>query len=581
MANECKEILKKERKILHYLTQCPFITRLRCTIYNHKKYQGWLAYDFFLEPEWDSIIPSLSIDDIKSYVYQLLSGVEFCHKQGIVHRNISWDSLFLGTRRKQLLIGGWQHALFHADVHPLESEVKMPYFKSPERLLNETSRNCLLQFDFPVDMWSVGCVLGCLIFRKKYMFDGVDWRMIVLNIEAILGSKAMLDFAAKYDIEYNFIIPCGFERATGMDLKELITERNRKVATNEAIDLLKNLIVIDPAHRFTANEALYHDFFKSLKESSTYAQLQRRSSTVHKYKIGKQAGFGLFSRVYKILEINKTEKGKVYREFAAKHVLDGYTGFAEKEVKALEHLRGCPNIIQLHGVLEKVQFKYDYIFMEYFEGETLDVFHFPTLEELRFYFYQLLVALKACHSHGIMHRDVKPANVLINYRTKQLRLIDFGLAEFYTEGVRYDCTLGALRYKAPELYLGHEYYNYAVDMWAFGVIFASCIFKRNIFDQPKPVIYQIMRILGTSRLLDYIVKLGDAYKFYWQFSSTNYPIISWNSFVNDKNRDFATEDALDFIDKSLVYDYERRLKVEQAMEHPFFYPYSTSIKPNI
>nr|CDS32483.1 casein kinase ii subunit alpha [Hymenolepis microstoma] len=573
-ADDCKEILKKERKILSCLNQCPFIVHLRCTIYNHKEYRGWLVYDFFTEPNWQSIIPTLSIDDIKSYAYQILSGIEFCHKQGIVHRNICWDTLYLDEQHKQLQIGGWQYGLFYDDVHPMENEVEIPNFKSPERLLGETSRNHQLKFYWPVDMWSIGCILGCMVLRKKYMFDGVDWRMILLNIEGVLGSKPMLEFVAKYDIKYNFVTLDGSDCSTGIDLKELITERNIKVATNEAIDLLANLIVIDPANRFTASEALHHDFFRTFKESSSHLQPQRDGSTIYKYKIENEAGFGSFSDVYRVIEVSKTESGKVCREFAAKRVNDLFSKFVRNEVKALELLRGCPNIIQLHGALESTQFKYACIFLEYFEGENLDIFHFETVNELQFYLYQLLLALEGCHNRGIMHRDVKPANVLVNYRTKQLRLIDFGLAEFYEIGRRYDCLPGALRYKAPELLLGYEFYDYAVDMWAFGVIFASSIFKRHIFDQSQSLISQITRVLGTSGLLDYIVKLGNGFEFYFQFASTDYPIVPWHSFINDDNRNLATENALDLIDKLLVYDYERRLKVEQAKEHLFFLPYS-------
>ncbi|VDN95972.1 unnamed protein product [Rodentolepis nana] len=574
MTDDCKEILKKERKILYCLKQCPFILHLQCTIYNHKKNQGWLVYDFFTEPDWVSLLKSLSMDEIKSYVFQILSGIEFCHRQGIVHRNICWSSLCLDKQLKKLQIGGWQYALFHADVHPMEREVEMNFFKSPERLLGEYSRNQELRFNLPVDMWSIGCVLGCMLLRKTSMFDGVDWRMIWLNIEGILGSKTMLDFVAKYNLEYDFVTLEGFECSTGIDLNDLITGRDKNVVTDRAIDLLANLLVIDPEFRFTATKALRHNFFRNIRESSKRSRPLRDGSTIYKYETVSEEGFGSFSRVYKVLEVKRIESGKVCREFAVKHVTKWYAKVVPNEIESLKLLRGCPNIIQLQGVLDNADLEYACIFLEYFEGLTLGVSHFDTVDKLQFYLYQLLLALEACHSRGIMHRDVKPSNVLINYQTKQLRLIDFGLAEFYVEGVRYNCAPGTLRYKAPEVLLGHEKHNYAVDMWAFGVIFASCVFKTHIFDRSTSVLCQIMRILGTSGLLDYIEKLGDVDESYWQYSSTNYPALPWHSFINDENRNFATENALNLIEKLLVYDHGKRLKVEQAMQHPFFLPYS-------
>lgn len=58
--------------------------------------------------------------------------------------------------------------------------------------------------------------------------------------------------------------------------------------------------------------------------------------------------------------------------------------------------------------------------------------------DIRFYIFELLKALEYCHSNGIMHRDVKPHNVMIDHERRQLRLIDWGLAEFYHPGREYN-----------------------------------------------------------------------------------------------------------------------------------------------
>lgn len=85
-----------------------------------------------------------------------------------------------------------------------------------------------------------------------------------------------------------------------------------------------------------------------------------------------------------------------------------------------------------------------------------------------------------------MHRDVKPRNVLINRidneETHQpLMLIDLGLADFYLPNTRYNVRVASRHYKSPELLVGYEYYDYAIDMWGVGCILAGLLFRREPF----------------------------------------------------------------------------------------------------
>ncbi|GFH25220.1 CMGC kinase, CK2 family, partial [Haematococcus lacustris] len=65
--------------------------------------------------------------------------------------------------------------------------------------------------------------------------------------------------------------------------------------------------------------------------------------------------------------------------------------------------------------------------------------------------FELIKALDFCHSRGIMHRDVKPHNVMIDHAKRQLRLIDWGLAEFYFPGREYNVRVASRYFKGPEL----------------------------------------------------------------------------------------------------------------------------------
>lgn len=102
--------------------------------------------------------------------------------------------------------------------------------------------------------------------------------------------------------------------------------------------------------------------------------------------------------------------------------------------------------------------------------------------EIRYYLYELLKVLPTltqgldyCHSKGIMHRDVKPQNIIVNPHKKILKLIDWGLAEFYHMGQDYNVRVASRYFKGPELLVDYNYYDYSLDIWSTGAMFASMV----------------------------------------------------------------------------------------------------------
>ena len=172
--------------------------------------------------------------------------------------------------------------------------------------------------------------------------------------------------------------------------------------------------------------------------------------------------------------------------------------------------------------------------------------------------YKLLSALEYAHARGVMHRDVKPQNVLIDHTQRALRLIDWGLAEFYHAGATYNVRVASKYYKAPELLVGFRGYDYSLDMWSFGALFASLIFRRQPFFRGHSVPDQLVKmadVLGTEDLFRYLDKYGLQLDEGVQANLTMGVRRDWSGFVDDGNRDLVSYSAVDLLDGVLRFDH--------------------------
>merc|ERR1711970_336684 len=108
-----------------------------------------------------------------------------------------------------------------------------------------------------------------------------------------------------------------------------------------------------------------------------------------------------------------------------------------------------------------------------------------------------------------MHRDVKPHNIMIDHEHRKLRLIDWGLAEFYHPGTEYNVRVASRYFKAPELLVDYKMYDYSTDLWSLGCMFAGLIFRKEPFfhghDNTDQLV-RIVRVLGTDELEAYLGK---------------------------------------------------------------------------
>jgi casein kinase II subunit alpha len=89
--------------------------------------------------------------------------------------------------------------------------------------------------------------------------------------------------------------------------------------------------------------------------------------------------------------------------------------------------------------------------------------------------YKIMEGLNYCHSMGIMHRDIKPQNVLIDQKRRTLKIVDWGLADYYLLNKEYNVRVASRYYKGPELLVNNKFYDYSLDIWSLGCMFAGMV----------------------------------------------------------------------------------------------------------
>eukprot|EP00003_Mantamonas_plastica_P015683 TRINITY_DN2645_c1_g1_i3.p1 TRINITY_DN2645_c1_g1~~TRINITY_DN2645_c1_g1_i3.p1 ORF type:complete len:193 (-),score=41.15 TRINITY_DN2645_c1_g1_i3:80-658(-) len=172
-----------------------------------------------------------------------------------------------------------------------------------------------------------------------------------------------------------------------------------------------------------------------------------------------------------------------------------------------------------------------------------------------------------------MHRDVKPHNVMIDHENRKLRLIDWGLAEFYHPGREYNVRVASRYFKGPELLVDHQDYDYALDLWSMGCMFAGMIFRKEPFFHGRDNYDQLVRItkvLGTDELHSYLEKYSLELDSQFENLLGRASRKPWTKFINSENQHLVSPEAIDLVDKLLRYDHAERLTAQEAMQHEYF-----------
>ncbi|GJE91045.1 serine/threonine-protein kinase crk1 [Phanerochaete sordida] len=274
-------------------------------------------------------------------------------------------------------------------------------------------------------------------------------------------------------------------------------------------------------------------------------------------------GEGTYAVVYRGREVSTGRKVAI-KKIKVGQFKDGLDMSAIREVKYLRELKH-QNVIELLDVFSsKTNLN---LVLEFLDTDLELVIKDRSLvflpADIKAWIAMTFRGLEFCHRNWILHRDLKPNNLLIS-ANGQLKLADFGLArDFADPGYKMTHQVITRWYRPPELLFGARYYSTAVDIWSVGCIFAELMLRTPYLpgESDMDQVRTTFRALGTPTEEDWPghKKLPD------YFDAGQYPKTQLRDLFTA-----ATTECLNLLAKCLIYDPYKRISAKEALFHPYF-----------
>uniref|UniRef100_A0A8C2PTP8 Mitogen-activated protein kinase 15 n=1 Tax=Cyprinus carpio TaxID=7962 RepID=A0A8C2PTP8_CYPCA len=292
-----------------------------------------------------------------------------------------------------------------------------------------------------------------------------------------------------------------------------------------------------------------------------------------KYEIKRRLGKGAYGIVWKAVDRKTGETVAVKKIFDAfRNRTDAQRTF--REIMFLQEFGDHPNIIKLLNVIRAQNDKDIYLVFEFMDTDLHAVIKKGSLLKdihKRYVMYQLLKATKYLHSGNVIHRDQKPSNILLDSDCF-VKLCDFGLARSLYQ-IQEDAVNPALTeyvatrwYRAPEILLGSSRYTKGVDMWSIGCILGEMLLGKPLFPGTSTInqIEKIMSAIPHPSTEDVLAIRSE-----YGASVIQRMLLRPQVPIDEILPASVPPDALDLVQRLLVFNPDKRLSAEEALQHPY------------
>uniref|UniRef100_A0A7G3ADK2 Putative cyclin-dependent kinase cdk5 n=1 Tax=Lutzomyia longipalpis TaxID=7200 RepID=A0A7G3ADK2_LUTLO len=255
---------------------------------------------------------------------------------------------------------------------------------------------------------------------------------------------------------------------------------------------------------------------------------------------------------------------------------EGIPSTAIREISLLKELKH-ENIVTLQDVLmeeNRLYLIFEFLSMDLKKYmDSLPDNKMLDDELVKSYLHQITRAILFCHRRRVLHRDLKPQNLLIN-KDGLIKIADFGLGRCVGVPVRlYTHEIVTLWYRSPEILLGSKRYSCPVDIWSVGCIFAEMATRKPLFQGDSEIdqLFRMFRVLQTptEEIWPGVTSLPD-------YKST-FPCWTQNQLAKQVKN--LSKSGLDLLQKMLTYNPVHRISAAKILEHEYFASYTSKLLP--